>query len=432
MLDIKFIRDNQDAVKDAIEKKCVDLDLNLLLSTDDDRLTILKQVEDLRAEKNANAAEMKNNPNDREALITKGKDLKEKTSKLEIKLDELDSKYNELMMKVPNVFDIGTPVGPDDSHNKELKKVGTPTDFSFEPKDHVELAKILDIVEFDAGVNLHGFRGYYLKNEGVRLQIALMQLAMDQIQERGYDLYIPPVTIRGFALEGSGHFPSGKEEVFRIGNAARFNEEDTHEPMYLAGTSEPSLLALYADKTLTEDDLPIKVCGYSPSYRSEIGSYGKDTKGLYRVQEFMKVEQVSFCPADLDAGLKMFDEMLENATSILDLLELPYRIVANSTGDMGSGKYKMYDIETWMPSRDGYGETHSCSYLTDWQARRLNIRYKDKDGKSKFVHTLNNTALASPRFLIPILENFQQADGSIKLPKALAKYTGFEVIKPKK
>ncbi len=244
------------------------------------------------------------------------------------------------------------------------------------------------------------------------------------MQAKNFTLMAPPTLIRDFALFGSGHFPAGREEIYEIKNAQQ------QDPLFLAGTSEPALLAYYADQTLNEDQLPIKMCGISPCYRSEVGSYGKDAKGLYRVHEFMKVEQVIICQADILEGDKWLEALREVAEEILQELKLPYRVVNVCTGDMGAGKYKMYDIETWMPSRGNFGETHSDSNLTDWQARRLNIRYKTKDGKTKHAFTLNNTVIASPRILIALLENYQQKDGSVLIPEVLKPFVGKDVLKP--
>ena len=259
------------------------------------------------------------------------------------------------------------------------------------------------------------------------MQYGLIQHALKKMQSKGFGLMIPPTLVREFAFFGSGHFPFGKADQYQVKTADELDKDST-DPTYLAGTSEPALLAYYSDKTLSEKDLPIKVCGVSSCFRGEIGSYGKDTAGLYRVHEFMKVEQVVLCRADIIESDKWLEDMREIAQEMLIDLKLPHRVLNICTGDMGAGKYKMYDIETWMPSRKSYGETHSDSNLTDWQARRLNIKYKSADGKVKHVYTLNNTVIASPRILIPILENYQQKDGSVVIPEILRPYVGKEVI----
>jgi seryl-tRNA synthetase len=259
-----------------------------------------------------------------------------------------------------------------------------------------------------------------------------MQFALEKLRKKGFIIMIPPTILREKALIGSGHFPEAKDEIYQIANPGRIaGGEETKEKFYLGGTSEPALLAYYADTILEEKKLPIKMAGFSSCYRSEAGSYGKDTKGLYRLHEFMKIEQVVLCHADLEKSHKLFEEIGNNAKEILQELKLPYRVVQVCTGDMGAGKYEMQDVETWMPSRDSYGETHSDSALTDWQARRLNIKYRIKNNEKKIVYTLNNTMIASPRILISILENYQQKDGSVKIPKVLQKYVGAHKIEKK-
>jgi seryl-tRNA synthetase len=308
-----------------------------------------------------------------------------------------------------------------------------PTKFGFEIKDHMDLALGLDLIDTEAGVKTSGFRGYYLKNELVLMQYGLFWYALEKLRQKGFTVMQTPTLVREFALVGSGHFPAGRDELYQIADSGRLasGTAQEKEPIYLAGTSEPSLLAYYADKILDEKDLPIKVAGISPCYRSEVGSYSKDLKGVYRVHEFMKVEQVVLCKAQTLEGDQWLENLRGVAEEILQELKLPYRVLNICTGDMGAGKYKMYDIETWMPSLKKYGETHSDSNLTDWQARRLNIRYRDTEGKLKHVYTLNNTAVASPRILIAILENYQQADGSVVIPEVLRKYLGMDVIKQK-
>ena len=264
------------------------------------------------------------------------------------------------------------------------------------------------------------------------MHLGVLWLALEKLVKKGFTPTIPPALVKEFALVGSGHFPFGKEEIYQIGNPHRLEESQKgseKDSIYLGGTSEPSLLAYHAGELLDEKDLPIKLCAISPCFRSEIGSYGKDTKGIYRIHEFMKVEQVVFCKNDIEESMKWMKAMEDAVKELLEDLDLPYHIIINSTGDQGAGKYEMHDIETWMPSRKGYGETHSNSALTDWQARRLNIRYRDKTGKVQYVHTLNNTAIASPRILIALWENHQQKDGSINIPKPLQKYVGKKVIK---
>ncbi len=422
MLDIKFIRENKDLVDDAIKNKNISLDLDALLALDDKRRELIKETEEIRAHQKKMGADQRD----------QAKELKDKYMALDYELKGIESEFESMMLLVPNIFSPDSPIGSDCSGNQEIYKWGKIPEFDFDLKDHIQLGKDLDIIDTEIGTKVGGFRGYYLKNEAVILQMALVWHCLDKLREKGYQLMIPPTIIKEQALIGSGHFPTGKDNIYQVAAPRDLcqNEEDK-EIKYLGGTSESALLAYYSNQAIDESQLPIKMGGYSHCYRSEIGSYGKDTKGLYRVHEFMKVEQVVLCKDDLQESLAVFEELKNNACEILEELGLPYRVLAICTGDMGAGKYKMYDIETWMPSRNEYGETHSDSHLTDWQARRLNIKYKDKEGNKKFVYTLNNTMIASPRILIALLENFQQPDGSVKIPKVLQKYTGFESIKPK-
>lgn len=430
MMDIKFIRENSELMKEVAKNKNSKVDIDKLLAADDKRRNLISEVEKLKADLNKRS---KTKPSPEEILALK--ELSGKIKEMDGELAAVENEYRELMLLVPNIYADDTPVGPDESANKEISRHGKLPKFNFPPKDHITLGKELDLIDLEAGAKTSGYRGYYLKNEAVLLHFALLWLAINKMKKYGFDLMTTPTLLREFALLGSGHFPEGKDEIYQIGNPGRLSDGSTKEETFLAGTSEPSLLAYFADKTLEEKDLPVKVCGFSPCYRSEIGSYGKDTKGLYRIHEFMKVEQVVLCKNNLEESLDWLEKMRAIAEEMLSDLGLPYRVVQLSTGDMGTGKYKMYDIETYMPSmasRNFYGETHSDSNLTDWQARRLNIKYKNKDGKTELVYTLNNTVIATPRILIAILENYQQKDGSIKIPKVLQKYCGVKVIKRRK
>jgi seryl-tRNA synthetase len=332
---------------------------------------------------------------------------------------------------VPLPADPSTPIGDDDRANREVARHGEPPHFSFTPQGHIALGKKLDLLDLEAGVKISGFRGYVLKNEGVLLQMAVLWHALQKLRQNGFQLTIPPTLVKEFALVGSGHFPFDRANVYSVVEPGVPKKSPKSESLYLVGTSEPALLALYAREVLREENLPVKLCGFSPCYRSEIGSYGRDTKGIYRIHEFWKVEQVILCRNDIQESLHWLEELRSISEEILQDLELPYRVVQNCTGDMGPGKYKMYDLETWMPSRQGYGETHSDSALLDWQARRLNIKYRDRAGKTQFAHTLNNTGIASPRILIALLENNQLSDGRVKVPKVLQPYLGQKVITPK-
>ncbi|MBI3231765.1 MAG: serine--tRNA ligase [Candidatus Doudnabacteria bacterium] len=442
MLDIKFIRENTDKVKKAIKDKNINLNLDELLDLDAQRRDYLTELESLKATKNKFSKELvKLSAEEKKVGLLEMKEVNAKETEIKTKLDRILGDYERLLSLTPNLPSPETPIGSDASGNvpwaywapavgpidsKDMERVTqVPTKFDFEIKDHIALGKNLDLIDAEAGVKTSGFRGYYLKNEAVLMHYGLIWLALKKMQEKGFSLTTAPVLIKEFALFGSGHFPFGKDEIYKISNSAE------KEPVYLAGTSEPSLLAYYSDKTIDEKDLPIKVCAVSPCFRSEVGSYGKDTRGIYRIHEFMKVEQVVLCRADINEADLWLETMREIAQEMLMELKLPHRVLNICTGDMGAGKYKMYDIETWMPSRGNFGETHSDSNLTDWQSRRLNIKYKGKDGKIRLVYTLNNTVIASPRILIAVLENYQQKDGSVIVPEVLRPYVGKDVIKPK-
>jgi len=430
MLDIKFIRQNAELVKDAVRKKFMKVDIDRLLELDQMRRDLIQKSEAIKSQQNRISKSLAQEKS--EENLQKSKDLKERFKEMERELAAVEKEYEALMMLVPNIPASDTPIGEDDSANKEISKWGQPPEFDFEIKDHIDLGKTLNIIDTATGVKVSGFRGYYLKNEGAILHMAVIWLFWNKMIKNGFMPLIGPALLKGFALFGSGHFPFGKEEVYQIGNPGKLaSGEAVEDPLYLAGTSEPTLLAYFSDKTLDEKDLPIKVCGFSQCFRSEVGSYGKDTRGLYRLHEFLKVEQVVLCKNDTEESSKWLEKMREISEGVLRDLELPYRVVQNASGDMGAGKYKMYDIETWMPSREKYGETHSDSNLTDWQARRLNIKYKDKNGETEFVYTLNNTVIASPRILIAILENYQQKDGSVKIPEVLQDLCGFKKIEKK-
>lgn len=432
MLDINFIRQNKDLVKKAVKLKELDVDIDKLLQLDEERRKILHEIEVLRKKRNDNAElikKLQKEKKDFKKFVEEGKKIKGEILKKEEIFKRIDREYQDLMLLVPNIPADDVPIG-DESKKKIVKKWGEIPKFDFKIKNHIEIAKELDLVDFERGTKVSGFRGYYLKNKAVLLQWAILWHALNKVIKKGFTPFWPPVLLREFALIGSGHFPFGKEDIYQIANPGKIESgEEIKEKIYLGGTSEPSLLAYFSDEILKEEELPIKVCGVSPCYRSEVGSYGKDTKGLYRLHEFMKVEEVVLCKNSVEESNKWLFKMIEISEEILQELKLPYRVVEIPTGDMGAGKYKMFDIETWMPSRNDYGETHSASNLTDWQARRLNIKYKDKKGEKFFVHALNNTVIASPRILIAILENYQQKDSSLIIPKVLQKYLEFDRIK---
>ncbi|MFA6183755.1 MAG: serine--tRNA ligase [Parcubacteria group bacterium] len=427
MLDIKYIRENKEAIAEAIKNKNIKLDLDKLLELDRERVELLQKVEKLQAEKNDLNNEMAKAQN-KEATIEKGAEIKKELAELEPRFKEVKEAFENLMVKVPNIVSSDTPLGKDESDNKEVLVWGEIPKFDFPIKNHIEIGKNLDILDLEKGTKTAGYRGYYLKNEGASLVMALMMYAINKMIEKGYTPMIPPTLVKGNALFGTGYF-SGKEydskedNIYQLASADEEVDGKTKkEKKFLVGTAEPSLLAYYAGDVLKEEDLPIKVAGYSQCYRSEIGSYGKDTKGFYRVHEFMKVEQVVLMKADEEASVRMHEDMFAISKEIHEELGLPYRVLQICTGDMSAGKYRAYDIEAWMPGLNRWGETGSASNFTDWQARRLNTKYVDKEGNKKFVYMLNNTVLPSVRPFIAILENFQQADGSVIIPEVLRKW----------
>lgn len=436
MQDIKLIREQAEKIKEAIKNKKIDLDLEELLLVDEKRKEIIGQVDEKRRARNELADAGKGGrPTDEQ--IAQGKKLKEGIASLEADLEKIEKDYLTLMVKVPVIPSEDTPVGKDDSENKEVLVWGEKPKFDFQPKTHIELAENLDLVDFVRGAKVAGYRGYYLKNEGTLLVMALMMYAIEKMVQKGYSPIIPPTLIKEFALFGSGYFKgteydSASDNIYQIATRDKeMDGSDSKEKKFLVGTAEPSLLAYFADEMLDEAKLPIKVCGFSPCYRSEIGDYGKDNKGLYRVHEFFKVEQVVVSTADIDASTKLQEEMVGISEEIHRDLGLPYRKLQICTGDMPPGKYRAFDLEAWMPGLDRYGETGSASNFLDWQSRRLNVRYKDAQGNKKFVYLLNNTALPSVRPLIAILENYQNEDGSVTVPEVLRKFVGKEKIERK-
>lgn len=445
MLDIKFIKENVEAVKEATKNKNIDLDIDRLLAVYREKLKLMQETEQLNALKNdLNDMIRSAEADERQEIIEKGKEIKTKLEIKEPELKRINDEFEAMMAKVPNVVSEDTPVGKSSEENVETEKWGKIPEFGFPIKDHVQIGKELDILDLEKGVKVAGYRGYYLKNEGASLVMALMLYSFNKMVEKGYMPMIPPTLVKGNSLFGSGYFKGMEydpetDEVYQVASgdepisSSGKSGVAKKDKKFLVGTAEPSLLAYYSDEVLKEEQLPIKIVGYSQCYRSEIGSYGKDTKGIYRVHEFMKVEQVVLMAADDEASIKMHDDMFAVSKEIHEELGLPYRALKICTGDMGTGKFRMYDIEAWMPSRNEFGETGSASNFTDWQARRLNVKYVDNKGEKKCVYMLNNTVLASPRSLIAILENFQQADGSVVIPEVLRKYMpgNIERIMPK-
>jgi seryl-tRNA synthetase len=415
MLDIKFIRENKDIVAIGAKKKSVDVDIDRLLALDDDRLKAMKEIEDLRAEVNrvSNDIARDQDPALKIQLIEEMRIVKDDIKNKEENLKKIMEEWQKLMIQVPNVPDISVPEGASDADNQEVRVWGEIPKFDFTPKSHIELMEKLNMLDLERGVKVAGFRGYFLKGDGALLQFALWQFVQDFfLQKGGFTPMIVPSLLRRDLLLGTGYLPQGEEDLYK-----------TQDGEYLSGTAEVAMMGHYMGETLEKKDLPIKMLGFSPAFRREAGSHGKDTKGIFRIHEFYKFEQVVLCEASHADSVKLHEEIERNTEEITEALGLPYHVVINCAGDLGLGQVKKYDIEVWLPSENKYRETGSASYFHDFQTRRLNIRYRDDDGKIKFVHSLNNTAL-SGRPLIMIIENYQQADGSIKIPEVLRPYMG--------
>ena len=413
MLDIAFIRQNQDAVRAAIKNKRFDLVLDDLLEADRIRKEMITNLEARRKRKNEVAQAIpKATKEERPKLIEEGKTIKADIEKLEPVLAEAQKRFDDLMLRVPSVPRPEVPIGKGEEDNVEVRRVGTPRKFEFKPKDHVELMTDLGLVHWDGPRKFAGGRAYALRGAGALLELAVTRLTIDVLTSRGLELVIPPVMVLERAMQGTGYFPLGREQAYAI----------PEDGLFLVGTSEVALVSLHCDDVLDASALPIRYAGISPCFRREAGAHGKDTRGLYRVHQFTKVEQVVFCTPDEAVAEKEHYALLANAEAVLEKLEIPYRVALACTGEVGLGQTRKHEIESWMPSRAAYSETHSCSTLGDFQSRRSNIRVRLDDGTLGYPYTLNNTAIASPRILIPLLENHQNEDGSVTLPKALVPY----------
>ncbi len=440
MLDIKFIRENAELIKQAAANKRISCDVDQLIAVDAERRKVQQDLDALRTKSREGGERIGQLRNPKSKIhkdaVAAGKsaaDIKAEAEQLQSELNDVKAQikpleeddrrvveqFESLMWTIPQPPASEVPVGKDDTENVEIRKVGTVPEFDFELKDHVELGEQLGIIDIERGVKLSGSRNYTLKGAGALLYQAVLRLAMDRMIDRGFTPMQVPVLVREEVMYGTGYFPTGRDQAYLC----------ERDEMSLVGTAEVPLTAFHSGEILSEEELPIKMVAVSPCFRREAGAAGKDTRGLYRIHLFDKVEQVIICKNDEAESLKFHDEILANAEGLLQDLELPYRVVNVCSGDLGQGQVQKFDIETWMPSRNSYGETHSASRFYEFQARRLKLRYKDANRKTRFCHTLNNTVIAAPRILIPILELNQTPEGYVRVPKVLQPYMrGMEVI----
>jgi seryl-tRNA synthetase len=425
MLDYRFILDNLPTVKKNIADRYMKADADMVAALFNRRTELTTALQGLQQQRNANTAAMKGKleAEDRSRLIEEGKQLKERIAASEGELAKVEADLDAEARRIPNMAHPDAPRGKEDKDNLEVKRVGEARTFDFESADHVKLGQDLDIIDFDSGTKVAGTKFYYLKNEGVFLELGLVRYALDVLQKKGFTPFITPDIAKEEILEGIGFNPRGAES-----NVYTLEEEGT----CLVGTAEITLGGYYSNTIFPKEKLPLRMAGLSHCFRREAGAAGQFSKGLYRVHQFTKVEMFVYCLPETSG--QFHEELRSIEEAIFSGLEIPFRVVDTCTGDLGAPAYRKWDLEAWMPGRNGgeWGEVTSTSNCTDYQARRLNIKYKDDDGKNRFVHMLNGTAIAVSRAIIAILENFQQADGSVRLPKALVPYCGFEVICPKK
>ena len=425
MLDIKFIRENRDLIAASAQKKHITVDIERLLALDEKRRTLITAVDELRRQHKAASDQTSSLAGDvRETHIAELKAAKDKISHKEFELKTVEEEYQNIMLLVPNIPDPSVPEGASDAENQEIRdwKPGgedaeLPTLDLLGGRDYTTIMREHNMCDTERGVKVSGFRGYFLKNDGALLTFAIWRMTLDYLVKKGFMPFLAPSLVRRENFLGTGWFPQAEEDVYK-----------TQDDLYLSGTAEVPMMGYHADEILSEAELPKTYAAFSPCFRREAGSYGKDTKGIFRVHEFYKVEQVVLCRAEHQESVRWHEELTKNSEEIMQMLEIPYRVVVNCGGDIGLGQVKKYDIEGWLPSENRYRETHSASYFHDFQTRRLNIKYRDAEGKLHFAHSLNNTAIATPRMLEAFLENHQQPDGSVRIPKALKLYFGKEKI----
>jgi seryl-tRNA synthetase len=419
MLDIKFIRENADLIKEGARKKRMEVDVDRLLTVDDERKRLRQELDEKRAEQNrASKLIVLAKDAEKEKLLESMRHLKGGMNELEEAHTKAMEEWQKLMLSIPNIPDMSVPEGESDADNQEVKKWGTIPEFSFAPKNHVDLMTALDMADFERGVKVAGFRGYYLKDDGARLAFAIWRYAQDFFLGKDLVPMIVPSLVRREAFMGTGYLPQSEDDLYK-----------TQDGEYLAGTAEVATMGYYMDETLPKEELPKKFLAFSPCFRREAGAHGKDVRGLIRVHEFYKWEQVILCEASHEESVKWHEWLNRNTEEFIESLNIPYHTVVNCGGDLGLGQVKKYDIELWVPGENTYREISSASYFHDFQTRRLNTRYRDEQGEMRFAHSLNSTAIPTPRILVSIVENYQQEDGSIRVPDVLVPYMGKDIIK---
>ncbi len=423
MLDIKFIRENKDLVALGAKKKHIEFDVEALLVLDDRRRELLQLIEKKRSEQNevSNKIVRTSDESTKDQMIAEMKILKEELQKEEEEMKTVMHDWQMMMVTVPNIPDVSVPEGASDADNKEVKVWGEIPKFTFTPKNHIEILEALDMVDLERGTKVSGFRGYFLKNDGVRLSLAIWQYAMDFFSKKDFTPMLVPSLVRREPFIGSGYLPQGEDDLYK-----------TQDGDFLAGTAEVATMGYYMDEILDKKDLPKKFLSFSPCFRREAGAHSKDIKGLIRVHEFYKVEQVVLCEAHHTESVNHHEALTRNTEEFIETLGIPYHTVINCGGDLGLGQVKKYDIELWVPLEETYREIASISYFHDFQTRRLNTRYRDDDGKMRFAHSLNGTAIPTPRILVSLVENYQNEDGSVRIPEVLQPYmSGQKTIESK-
>src|SRR3989344_2536933 len=413
MLDIKFIRENAELVREGAKKKHIDFDLDALLAEDDKRLAVQRNVEEKRAYQNKVSDEigLTTDQEKRRALIGQMTETKRDLALLEAEQKEIMYRWRDLMVRVPNIPDMSVPEGKGEDDNIEILTWGNKPKFDFPPKDHLELMSTLKMVDFERGIKVHGFRGYFLQGDGAELSWALWNYARHFFGTKNFNTFIAPAIVRKQHLYGTGHLPSGAEDIFK-----------TQDEDYLSGTAEIPMMGYHSEEIIAKEDLPKRYLAFSPCYRREAGSYSKDVKGLIRVHEFFKLEQLILCEANHEQSVKYHEELNRNTEEFIESLGIPYQQLEICTGDLKTAHVKSYDTELWVPKEGKYREIGSASYYHDFQTRRFNTRYRDDDGILKYTHSLNATAIPTPRILVSLVENFQTADGSVKIPEILTPY----------